>query len=210
MPVSRTSATRPVPRVRYQSACPDIAATPPLRGRRDPRPRMSSSAGHPPTVTTSPVRRTSRAGSPSLRPARLGADAPSRMAAVDAVLAPAQVAAATVTVRQTTAAGRPVRGSIRWCSSSPPRCQRRRTMLDVANPPAVDDDGRSRSVGGRVVLVGQPHDPAAERWSGHRDVTAEADEHAGASAGRPRPPRRGRRTRPWPSLPGRARRLPAP
>ena len=47
----------------------------------------------------------------------------------------------------------------------------------------LDDDGRTRSVGGRVVLVGQPHDPAAERRAGPRDVAAEADEHAGASAG---------------------------
>ena len=45
----------------------------------------------------------------------------------------------------------------------------------------LDDDGRTRSVGGRVMLVGQPHDPAAERRAGHRDVAAEADEHAGAA-----------------------------
>ena len=104
------------------------------------------------------------------------------MAAVDAVLAPMQVAAATLTVRQTAAAGRPVRGSIRWCSSSPPRSPASAHDARRGQAAALDDDGRSRSVGGRVVLVGEPDDPAAERGSGHGDVAAEADEHAGAAA----------------------------
>ena len=128
---------------------------------------------------------------------------------MDAVLAPAQVAAATVTVRQTAVgwpAGPRIDQVVQLLSASlpaTPHDARRRQAT------AVDDDSRTRSVGGRVVLVGQPHDPAAERRAGHRDVAAEADEHAGASSERPRPPRRGRRTRPWPSLPGRARPLPA-
>jgi hypothetical protein len=42
------------------------------------------------------------------------------IAAVAAVFASAQVAEATETVRQTGAAGRPVRGSRMWCSKSPP------------------------------------------------------------------------------------------
>ena len=58
------------------------------------------------------------------------------IAAVLAVLASTQVAAATDTVRQYTGAGRPVRGSRMWCSTSPPRRQRRAVVLDVASPPS--------------------------------------------------------------------------
>ena len=58
------------------------------------------------------------------------------MAAVLAVLASAQLAAATDTVRQYTGAGSPVRGSRMWCSTSPPRRQRRAVVLDVASPPS--------------------------------------------------------------------------
>jgi hypothetical protein len=56
---------------------------------------------------------------------------------VAAVLASAQVAAATETVRQIGAAGSPVRGSRMWCSTSPPRCQRRAAVDEVARPPSL-------------------------------------------------------------------------
>src|SRR5882724_4383143 len=59
------------------------------------------------------------------------------IAAVAAVFASAQVAAATETVRHTGAAGRPVRGSRMWCSTSPPRRQRRAAVDDVASPPSL-------------------------------------------------------------------------
>jgi hypothetical protein len=57
-------------------------------------------------------------------------------AAVLAAFASAQLSAATETVRHTGSAGRPVRGSRMWCSTSPPRCQRRAAVLEVARPPA--------------------------------------------------------------------------
>jgi len=58
------------------------------------------------------------------------------IAAVAAVFASAQVEAATDTVRHTWAAGRAVRGSSMWCSTSPPRRQRRAAVDDVARPPS--------------------------------------------------------------------------
>ena len=58
------------------------------------------------------------------------------IAAVAAVFASAQVEAATDTVRHTGAAGRAVRGSRMWCSTSPPRRQRRAVVDDVASPPS--------------------------------------------------------------------------
>ncbi len=71
------------------------------------------------------------------------------IAAVLAVLAPVHVAAATDTVRHTAAAGRPERGSRMWCSTSPPRRQRRAVVLDVARPPewiATTADGPAGEV----------------------------------------------------------------
>src|SRR6266487_3922610 len=58
------------------------------------------------------------------------------IAAVAAVLASTQVAAATLTVRQTTGAGRPVAGSTRWWSCSSPRLQRRAVVLEAASTPS--------------------------------------------------------------------------
>src|SRR5262249_58400608 len=75
---------------------------------------------------------------------RVSAASPRMIAAVLAVLASAQVAAATDTVRHTGAAGSPERGSRMWCRTSPPRRQRRAAVLDVARPPdriATTPDG---------------------------------------------------------------------
>jgi hypothetical protein len=53
------------------------------------------------------------------------------IAAVLAMFASTQEAAATVTVRHALSAGRPVAGSMRWCASP----HRRTVVLDVARPP---------------------------------------------------------------------------
>jgi hypothetical protein len=57
------------------------------------------------------------------------------MAAVVAVFASTHRAAATETVRQTSAAGPPDCGSITWWTGTPPRIHRRVLVLDVASPP---------------------------------------------------------------------------
>jgi len=53
-----------------------------------------------------------------------------------ATLASRHDAAATVAVRQQEDAGRPVRGSMRWCSVVLPARQRRTEVEDVARPPS--------------------------------------------------------------------------
>ncbi len=53
-----------------------------------------------------------------------------------AVFASTQVAAATLTARQQESAGRPVPGTMMWCSRVPPRCQARARVLEVARPPS--------------------------------------------------------------------------
>ena len=63
------------------------------------------------------------------------ADLPFTMAAVEAMLASTQDAAATVAVRHTLFTGMPVDGSMMWWSTTPPRLQRRTVVLDEASPP---------------------------------------------------------------------------
>src|SRR6185312_2877372 len=94
----------------------------------------SRSAGQPATRCTVPDSSTRRDGSPSAA-SQSGARRPRTIAAVLAVFAPTQLAAVTVTVRQTGSAGRPVRGSSTWWKAVPPRRQRRTAVLDVARPP---------------------------------------------------------------------------
>jgi len=57
------------------------------------------------------------------------------MAAVDAVFASTHEAAQTLTVRQTSTAGTPLRGSTMWWTSPAAVRQRRTVVLDVARPP---------------------------------------------------------------------------
>ena len=64
----------------------------------------AASLGQPPVYAIVPLRRTSRAGSPP-RSSQATAASPRTIAAVLAVLASTHVAAATLTVRQTSAAG---------------------------------------------------------------------------------------------------------
>lgn len=63
------------------------------------------------------------------------ASSPRTIAAVDAGFASTHDVAATVTVRHTSRAGRPVLASTTWWTVSPPRDHRRTVVLDVASPP---------------------------------------------------------------------------
>ena len=112
---------------------------------------------------------------------------PMTIAAVLAMFASTQVAAATLAVRQHGAATSPVRGSTMWCTVRPPRRQRRRTVPEVARPPAVRVTVR---VGLRGASWSSPTpicQPSAGGSPGDRDVTAEAHEHAATcDVGRPR------------------------
>src|SRR5262249_61097813 len=77
---------------------------------------------------------TSRAGRPS--PAsQPTAPSPRTIAAVLAVFASTQLAAATLTVRQQDCAGSPVAGVMMWCSRAVPRRQLRTAVPEVARPP---------------------------------------------------------------------------
>src|SRR5439155_11626347 len=88
----------------------------------------SGGSGHAPTRTTDPPRRTRRAGSPS-PPSQSVAASPRTSAAVVAMLASTHDAAATLTVRQTSVAERPVDGSTTWCAHPSPVSQRRTVVL---------------------------------------------------------------------------------
>ena len=72
---------------------------------------MATSAGQPATVTALPPWRTSRAGKPS-PVSQAAARSPRRIAAVLAVFASTQVAAATLTARQHDRTGKPVAGAM--------------------------------------------------------------------------------------------------
>ena len=166
-PVSRSSETTPLPRIRNQTALP-LAKTliaPAPASRRRARPR--------------------RRGRPGARGARrpratAGPTRPRTIAAVPAMLASTQVAAATLTVRHTSSAGSARRGSRMWWRG-----------------PAPDSPPADRGAGGReaalaqadglalavevAVVVGHPHRPSsARRLTAQRDVPAEADEGPGA------------------------------
>ena len=95
-----------------------------------------------------------------------------------------------------------------WCSSLAARCQRRAADARRGQAASLDDDRRARSVG-RARRGGRrgARPSRRRRWSGHGDVAAEADEHAGPAPGGRSRARRDRRTTPWPSPRGRARRL---
>src|SRR5439155_18375381 len=95
-----------------------------------------SGCGQPATRLTAPSAPTSRAGM-RLDSSQESARSPRTMAAVEAVLAATHVRAATLTVRQGPAAGRPLAASMMWCCSTPPRVQRRTVLPEVARPPSL-------------------------------------------------------------------------
>src|SRR5439155_4078047 len=90
--------------------------------------------GQLPTGGTLPSESTRRAGSPSSA-SQSGAAPRRTSAAVVAMFASVQSAAATLTVRQLARTGAPVPGSMMWCIVAPARCQRRTAVLEVARPP---------------------------------------------------------------------------
>ena len=106
------------------------------------------------------------------------------MAAQDAMLASTQDPAATLTVRQYSAAGAPVAGSIRWWRVRPPRTHRRTEVLEVASPPdRIETTGPPPS-GGSAWSWANPDDPALlRRRPGHGHVTPEAYQHPGPGGG---------------------------
>ena len=129
--VSSSSATAPVERVRYQYAS---ARRRPAEAHAAERLCVCRRSGHPPTAVTSPARRPA-ARAVRVRPASAGA-APERIiAAVEAMFASVQLAAATLTVLQVSCTGAPVSGSMMWCIVRPAWLQRRTEVLDVARPP---------------------------------------------------------------------------
>ena len=87
-----------------------------------------------PSVRDEP-RRQARASS------QAGAASPRTIAAVEAVFASTHVAAATLTVRHTSAAGRPVRGSTTWCA------------IPLARAPAAHGRARGREPAGAIATV---------------------------------------------------------
>src|SRR5262249_13858435 len=121
------------------------------------------------------------------------APAPSTIAAVAAMLASTQVAAATETVRHGAAAGAPVAGSTMWC----PAAQRRTVVLEVASPPPASStiSPDSRSAWSSVTRTRQPaarprrgraapgvDRPAAARRRGGRRGGAVGGERLGRGA----------------------------
>ena len=193
--VSSTSATTPVPRLRYQRTGSSVM-TPSAAGRRRLRARLA-------VVTTRPRRRL-RAGRP--RPGREPARGPRRPGPPPrwlAVLAATQVGPVAVTVRHTSSAGRPVRGSSRWWRATPPWLHRRTRVLEVARPPCVRSDplaARCRPGRSDTAIV-----PGLAVGGGDPDVAAHADQRRLAELGLDRGSRSGRPPTPcrWSRGPGR-------
>ena len=169
-----------------------------------------AASGQPPVVSTAPVGATSRAGRPASR-SHGSALGPSTIAAVLAMFASRHVAAATDTVRQCSAAGAPVRGSI--------------DVMRVAAAPAPAADGRARRRQPARLDRERPARARRARRDGSRRRARASPRAAVARRRRcrrrgspARPPPRcsaahaephGRRRAPWPSRRGRAGRRPA-
>ena len=197
--VSRTSVIAPAPRVAYQSA-----EGPWPRRRRSCRDALRGPAGDGRRTAPSLVDEPCRAGrAPRARP---GASSPSTIAAVLAVLASTQVAAATLTVRQRERAGRPVRGSMMWWRAGAPAPHRRARRRQAA---------RARSASGLPGRVRRARDGRRRRArssppAGAGPATAMSPPRLTSTpraGGRgARPPRRGRRPAPSPWRRGRAAR----
>ena len=87
------------------------------------------------------------------------------IAAVLAVFASTQVAAATLTVRQHGSATSPVRGSTMWCTVRPPRRQVRTAVPDVAMAPettvTIESGSTSASTWSSPTAIRQPPGGAA-------------------------------------------------
>ena len=127
--VAANRAANPAARARYQS----IMLLSPCR------------SGQASDAVTAPVWSTSRAATPcSCR--RAAAESPQTSAAVLQVLAAEAVSAQTVAVRTDPRAGRPVVGSMTWCSVPRFDVQARPRTDEVASPPWVTLDPVRRAV----------------------------------------------------------------
>ena len=162
---------KPVARATYQVSCGSVSRSvtrrPPAR-RPAVRPVPASrcrSGGQPATRCTVPAESTRRDGNPSSA-SQSGAPRPRTTAAVLAVLASTQLAAVTVTVRQTGSAGRPVRGSRTWW------------YAPAAAAPAADRGAR----GGQAAAVQPDHRPGTP---GAGDVGGPASVSSVSRTGQP-------------------------
>ena len=179
-PVSSISATTPVERVmipRRRSARPRRLARSSLHLQRIARP--VADAGH-----TTAARLPGGPAGPA-RAASRPLPAPRTSVAVAAMFASAQLAAATLTVRQVVAAGLPVRGSMMWCIVSPRVAPATHGDARRGKASGADRDrlpGRARVA---AVIVGHVNAPAARRAGARRgDVAADAHKHAAAARAR--------------------------
>ena len=138
----------------------------------------AASSGQPHVYAAVPSRRTSRAGRPASS-SQATAFSPRTIAAVLAELASTQVPAATLTVRQTSAAGAPLRGSTMWCSSASPGAPAAHRGARGGEAAAGERDRLALGRGFAAVVVGDADRPAARGGGpGERDVAAEVDERA--------------------------------
>src|SRR5262249_11209108 len=96
--------------------------------------RAGSSASRQPLFATSMPAVRKQPGRPRSS-SQAGPSSPSRNAALAATSASRQLPAATVTSCHGEVDGRPVRGSIKWCWTAPPRSHRRAVVPLVARPP---------------------------------------------------------------------------
>ena len=145
------------------------------RQRGQPHDGISAASGQSPTVTTSPSvgRRGVRAG-PCLR-SHAVRRRPARAPRSRRCSRRCSVAAATLTVRQVSRTGAPVRGSMMWCivvaGVAPASYGRARGRQSAR----ADRDRLAGRVGGRAVVVGDVDRPAAGGApSGCGDVAADA------------------------------------
>ena len=168
--VSRSSATMPVPRVRYQN----VLALP---ATSDQAPTSSAASRRRPATSPLDADETRRQP-PVVEPAGAACAEHDRSRA--AMLASTHVAAATWPSASNLLAGRPVAG--RACDAASPAAvrQRRTVVLEVARPPVLDRHDRAMARRAAPLVLGDPDRPAAPCLSGNRDVATERDEHAAA------------------------------
>ena len=142
--------------------------------------RSRPAPGQRPTRTSRPVSVTSIPASPRCASIMAPSRRPATNAAVAPTSAPRQLPPTAVTRLSPPAAGSPVSGLTRWCRSTRPCFQRRRSFPDVASAPRTS--GTTGPSGLLPTRIG-PRPPAG-RQAVHREIAA------GAHQRRVRPERR--------------------
>ena len=141
------------------------------------------------------------------RSSHSGARSPRRIAVVLAMFASTQLAAATLTVRQCSSAGRPLDGSRMWWSSASPRAPAPDGRARGRETAAAQRDRLRRAPRGRrawssVTRIGQPPGGGGPAIAMSPPMLTSTPP---AESPRPPPPRRCRRRAPSPSLRSQAR-----